>query len=72
MGIGGKANLSAVYGAIAYGGFIRVGFEDNVYYQKGVLAQSNAQLVERAARIATEAGCAIATPNEVRSLLKLK
>lgn len=71
MGIGGKANLGAIYGALAYGGFIRVGFEDNVYYRKGELAQSNAQLVERAARIARDAGCEIATPNDVRSLFKL-
>ena len=71
MGIGGRANLSAVYGAIAYGGFIRVGFEDNIYYSKGVLAESNAQLVERAVNIARDAGCSIATPDDVRSLLKL-
>ncbi|MBU2510607.1 3-keto-5-aminohexanoate cleavage protein [bacterium] len=72
MGIGGKANLSAIYGAITYQGFIRVGFEDNIYFGKGVLAESNAQLVERAARIATDAGCTIATADEVRSLLKLR
>ncbi len=71
IGIGGRASLEAVYGAIAYRGFIRVGFEDNVYYGKGVLADSNAQLVERAARIASEAGCEIATPGDVRKLLQL-
>lgn len=71
MGIGGKANLAAVYGAIAYGGFIRVGFEDNVYFTKGVLAESNAQLVERAAKITKDAGCDIATPSDVRQMLSL-
>ncbi len=71
MGIGGKASLSAIYGAIAYQGFIRVGFEDNIYYSKGVLAESNAQLVERAVRIATEGGCSIATADDVRSMFKL-
>lgn len=71
MGIGGKASVSATYGALANNGFIRVGFEDNVYYAKGVLAESNAQLVERAARMAKEGGCQIATPDDVRTILKL-
>ncbi len=72
MGIGGKASLSAIYGAISFGGFIRVGFEDNIFYSKGVIADSNAQLVERAARIANEYGCEIATPEEVRKMFGLK
>lgn len=72
MGIGGKASLSAIYGAISMQGFIRVGFEDNIYYSKGVLARSNAQLVERAAGLAREAGCTIATAGDVRKMLKLK
>ncbi len=72
MGIGGKANLGAVYGAIAYRGFIRVGFEDNVYYSRGVPAKSNAQLVERAAKIAVDAGCEVATAADVREMFGLK
>ncbi len=72
IGIGGKASLMAIYGAISFGGFIRVGLEDNVYYSKGVLAESNAQLVERAVRIAKEFGCEIAEPDYVRGILKLK
>lgn len=71
MGIG-RSSLPAQYGAIATGGWIRVGFEDNVYFSKGVLAKSNAELVERAARIAHESGLAPATPDEVRKYLKLK
>lgn len=71
MGIGGKANVAAIFGALAYQGFIRVGFEDNIYFSKGVLAESNAQLVERAARIAKDGGVEIATPDEVRQMLKL-
>jgi 3-keto-5-aminohexanoate cleavage enzyme len=71
MGIG-RASLPAQFAAIARGGFIRVGFEDNVYYSKGVLAKSNAELVERAARIAHEAGLKPATPDEVRQYLKLR
>jgi 3-keto-5-aminohexanoate cleavage enzyme len=72
MGIGGRASVMANYGAVALGGFMRVGFEDNVYYSKGVLAQSNAQLVERAVRIAREAGLEPAQPGDVRQLLKLR
>ncbi|MCX7775101.1 MAG: 3-keto-5-aminohexanoate cleavage protein [Spirochaetaceae bacterium] len=71
MGIG-RASLPAQYGAIATGGWIRVGFEDNVYYAKGRLATSNAELVERAARIAREAQLEIATPDDVRAMLKLR
>ncbi|MDA8427163.1 MAG: 3-keto-5-aminohexanoate cleavage protein [Treponema sp.] len=71
MGIG-RASLSAQFGAVARGGWIRVGFEDNVYFSKGVLAESNAQLVERAARITREAGLAPASPDDVRTYLKLR
>jgi len=72
MGIGGKANLDAIYGALALGGNVRVGFEDNVYYSKGRLAKSNAELVERAARIAKDCGREIAKPDDVRAMLKLR
>lgn len=72
IGIGGQASLQAMLGAVATGGFIRVGFEDNVYYGKSVLAESNAQLVERAVRISKESGCEIASPSETRGLFKLK
>jgi len=71
MGIG-RASLPAVYGAISFSGFIRVGFEDNVYFSKGVLAKSNAQLVERAAAISRQAGLQIAEPADVRKILELR
>lgn len=72
MGVGGKASLAAQYGALALNGFIRVGFEDNVYYAKGLPAESNAQLVQRAARIAREGAREIATPADVRRMLQLR
>lgn len=71
MGVG-RSSLPAQFGAVATGGWIRVGFEDNVYYSKGVLARSNAELVERAARIAAEAGLKPASPPEVRKSLGLR
>lgn len=72
IGIGGRASLAAHFDAVAAGGFVRVGFEDNVYYAKGELATSNAQLVARAVRIARESGRAVATPDDVRELLQLQ
>jgi 3-keto-5-aminohexanoate cleavage enzyme len=72
FGIGGKANVDSIYGTIALGGNIRVGFEDNIYYSKGRLAKNNAELVERAARIAKDCGRELARPEDVRQMLKLR
>lgn len=58
--------------AIVMGGHLRVGFEDNVYYHKGELAKSNAQLVERMVRIAKEVGREVATVEEARKMLSLR
>lgn len=71
MGIG-RAHLPGICAAIASGGFIRVGFEDNIYYSKGRLAKSNAEFVERAVRISREAGLEIAKPSDVRQLFKIQ
>lgn len=72
LGIGGKANMDAIFGAIAHQGFIRVGFEDNIYFSRGELAESNAQLVERATGIARNAGCLIASAADVRKMFQLQ
>jgi 3-keto-5-aminohexanoate cleavage enzyme len=53
------------------GGHVRVGFEDNLWLEKGSLAKSNAQLVEKVVRIAKELGREIATPEEARQILGL-
>lgn len=53
------------------GGHVRVGLEDNLYYRKGERAESNAQLVARAVRIAGELGRPVATPTEAREILGL-
>jgi 3-keto-5-aminohexanoate cleavage enzyme len=53
------------------GGQARVGMEDNIYLSKGVLAQSNAQLVSRSVRIIKELGYEIASPEEAREILGL-
>ena len=71
FGVGHSA-MEILYAAVALGGHIRVGMEDNVMYSKGVLAKSNAQFVERAARVITEYGNEVATPDEAREILCLK
>ncbi len=67
----GKHQTPLAVMAIILGGHARVGFEDNIYYRKGVLANSNAQQVERIARIARELDREIATPEEARKMLGL-
>jgi|MudIll2142460700_1097286.scaffolds.fasta_scaffold273704_1 3-keto-5-aminohexanoate cleavage enzyme len=57
--------------ALAAGGNVRVGFEDCVHISKGVLAESNAQIVAKMARFAEEMGREIATPAEARKILNL-
>lgn len=70
-GIGRSETPLAVL-AIILGGNVRVGFEDNIYYSKGVKAKSNAELVERVVRMAKEIGREVATPDEARAILGLK
>ena len=68
----GRAQLPLALAGIAMGGHVRVGLEDNIYFSRGVLARSNAELVSRVVRIAREAGREPATPKETRELLSLK
>ncbi len=67
----GAGQLSMAMLGMAMGGHVRVGLEDNIYYSKGVLAKTNAELVERVVRIAREYGRDIATPAEARKILNL-
>ncbi|MCL2227337.1 MAG: 3-keto-5-aminohexanoate cleavage protein [Oscillospiraceae bacterium] len=68
----GKAQFPIAALAIIMGGHVRVGFEDNIYIEKGALAKSNGELVEKAVRMAKELGRKIATPAEARAILGLK
>ena len=68
----GKGQLPMSMLALTLGGHIRVGLEDNIYYSKGVLAQTNAQFVERIVRIAKEYGREVANPDEAREILTIK
>ncbi len=57
--------------AIKKGGHVRVGLEDNIYLSKGVLARSNAELVERAVQLAKAANRNIASSAQAREILKI-
>ena len=67
----GRSQFQMAAMAIVMGGHVRVGFEDNVYIEKGIPASSNAELVERVVRLAKELGREIATPKEAREILGL-
>ncbi len=68
----GRYQLPLAVHALVMGGHVRVGFEDNIYYSKGVVAKSNADLVARIARIAGEVGRPVATVAQARDLLGIR
>ncbi len=67
----GRHEFTLGAAGILLGGNLRVGFEDNVYLSEGKLARSNAELVEKAARIVRELGFEVATVEEAREILPL-
>ncbi len=66
----GRMQLPLAVTAIAMGGHVRVGLEDNIYYSRGRLA-TNEELVARVVRVAAELGRPVATPDEARRILRL-
>ncbi|MCY4151105.1 MAG: 3-keto-5-aminohexanoate cleavage protein [Aestuariivita sp.] len=66
----GRNQMPYVAMSVLAGGNVRVGLEDNLWLEKGVLAE-NWQLVERAQRIIESLGCRVMEPDEVRTKLKL-
>ena len=68
----GRTSVSMAMMGIMLGGHVRVGLEDQIYYRRGELAISNAQLVARVVRLADEFGRPVATPGEARKLLDLR
>ncbi|WP_050528266.1 BKACE family enzyme [Pseudorhodobacter aquimaris] len=67
----GRHQMAYVAASVLAGGNVRVGLEDNLWLDKGVLA-TNAQLVERAAGIITGLGARVIGPDEVRKRLKVE
>ncbi len=67
----GRYEFPMVSQSIKMGGHARVGFEDNIYLSKGVLAESNGELVQKVVSIAKDLEREIASPNEARKILGL-
>jgi uncharacterized protein (DUF849 family) len=70
--VAGRAQFSIGTQSLLIGGNCRVGLEDNLYLEKGVMAKSNAEQVTKMVRIAKEFGIEAATPDEARKILGLK
>jgi uncharacterized protein (DUF849 family) len=68
----GRAQMPVAALSAAQGGHVRVGLEDSLWDGPGQLARSNADQVNRVRAILEGLGLAIATPDEARSLLRLK
>ena len=68
----GKNQFKMCNAALLMDGFTRVGLEDNLYLEKGKLARSSGEQVEKIVRIARELGLEPATPEEAREILNLK
>ena len=68
----GRAHLPVAAAALAMGGHLRVGMEDNIVYAKGRLVRSNAELVERAARLAAEMQRPAMSTAQARELLAVR
>jgi uncharacterized protein (DUF849 family) len=67
----GRATFQMAALSYLSGGHVRVGLEDAVYLDRGVLAPSNASVVEKARRIVEDLGGQIASPREAREMLGL-
>jgi len=67
----GRHQLPFATMGILFGGHVRVGLEDNVYFERGQLAESNAQLVERVVGVAEQLGRPVATTTQARDILGL-
>ncbi len=70
--VAGRAQFPICTQSLLLDGNCRVGLEDNLYLEKGRMAQSNAEQVAKMARIAQELGVQPATPDEARAILGLK
>ena len=67
----GRHQLPFAAMGLLFGGNVRVGLEDNIYFERGRLAESNAQLVERVVDLADVLGRPVATPTQAREQLSL-
>jgi 3-keto-5-aminohexanoate cleavage enzyme len=68
----GKYEFPLAELSIIHGGHVRVGLEDNIYLEKGVLAKGNADLVKKVVELASAHQREIAKPHEARAILKME
>ncbi len=68
----GKYEFTLAELSIKHGGHVRVGLEDNLYLEKGILAKSNKDLVEKVVEMAKKYNREIATPKDTRRILKME
>ena len=68
----GRHQITFATASALLGGNVRVGLEDNLFLNRGELANDNAEQVAKVARVLKELGYEIATPDEARELLQLK
>ncbi len=68
----GPSQLPMTTHALLLGGHVRVGFEDNLYLSRGVVAETNAQFVERTVTLARHLQREVATCEEARTILGIK
>jgi 3-keto-5-aminohexanoate cleavage enzyme len=68
----GRSQVPVNLFSLGVGGHVRTGLEDNIYFRLGELAESNAQMVERVARIAGEIGRPLASAEQARELLGIR
>lgn len=68
----GRFSFSLAELSIQHGGHVRIGLEDNLFLEKGVLAKGNKELVQKVVEIAKKYQREIATPDEARKILKMK
>ena len=68
----GRFQIPMCTTSLLMGGHVRVGLEDSLYLEKGRMAKSNAEQVEKIVRIAGELGIEPASPDEAREILGLK
>lgn len=68
----GRHEIPLAQRAVEMGGHVRVGLEDNIYVEKGVLARGSWELVQKVVEFSESTGRELATPDQARSILHIK
>ena len=68
----GRFEFSLAEASIIAGGHVRVGIEDNIYLEKGVLTKGSYELVEKVVTLAKKHNRSIASPSDARRILNIR